>query len=217
MKTTHTEPNHSPKSQGFTIVELLVAMAVFSTILLVLTLSVISIARLYDRGIVQSNTQNTTRNIQNEITQAIQFSPTGATQHIIAPNAGIICAGGTLYAYLLGAELNSSHTEVLRSVNTSSCNPAQYFTYMSSGRELMGQNMRLAAISVGSAGVNLYKVSLRIVYGDNDLVCSPSVAGDCSFNGVGPTQYASDLRCKLTAGSQFCDESNLTSIITTGI
>lgn len=49
------------------------AMLVFSVILTVVTMGVISFSNRYYKGVHASTTQNTTRNIMSTITQAIQF------------------------------------------------------------------------------------------------------------------------------------------------
>jgi prepilin-type N-terminal cleavage/methylation domain-containing protein len=72
------------------------------------------------------------------------------------------------------------------------------------------------ATLVGSAGS--YQVTVRVVYGDDDLLCSPMTAGsNCDDNSqLDPTQIskATDLRCKnIRSGLQFCATSELSTIV----
>ncbi len=82
--------------RGFTIVELMIATLVFSVILTVVTMGVISFSNRYYKGVHASTTQNTTRNIMDTITQAIQFGearvdPSGANN--------FFCAGGSVFMF----------------------------------------------------------------------------------------------------------------------
>lgn len=60
--------------QGFTIVELMIALSVLSVILLMSTIVMINIGGLYDKGVTSANLQNASRNIVADITSGIQFS-----------------------------------------------------------------------------------------------------------------------------------------------
>ena len=61
------------KQNGFTIVELLIASAVFSFVILGASVAIIQISRLYYKGIIVSNTQTSAKAILDSITQAIQY------------------------------------------------------------------------------------------------------------------------------------------------
>src|SRR3974390_2946510 len=102
------------KNNGFTIIELLMAMAVFSLTLMVFTIGIIKITQSYYRGINQANTQTAARNIINSIAQSIQFAgsqpgPTGGTTtgtNLQSPNNQIQgeCVGNQMYSYYLYGE-----------------------------------------------------------------------------------------------------------------
>src|SRR5262249_25193419 len=65
------------RQAGFTIVELMVATLVFSTILIVITYGVLSFTRAYYNGVTNSTTQDTARNIISTISQAVEFNGSG--------------------------------------------------------------------------------------------------------------------------------------------
>lgn len=67
-----------------------------------------------------------------------------------------------------------------------------------SGIEFMSPKMRLSNLSVQSLGDNLFRVQVRVVYGDSDLLNNPG---------------ATNASCKPGAGSQFCSISELTSTV----
>lgn len=61
-------------SEGFTLVELMIATSIFSVILLLLTFGLLGIGQNYYKGRNSVRTQDTARRIMDEISQAIQFS-----------------------------------------------------------------------------------------------------------------------------------------------
>ncbi len=97
---------------GFTIVELLIAMTVFSVMLLVATTGVIQVGRTYYKGITTSKTQEAARGIVNEISQSIQV---GAKNEIKPPAADgpngekAVCVGNVRYTYLINAQIKQPY------------------------------------------------------------------------------------------------------------
>ena len=201
--TKHKTPTNN-NQQGFTIVELMIATAIFSIVLLILTFGVLQITNSYYRGVTESNTQNTARNIINAVSQSIQF---GGDSFASAgtPNAGAVyCIGSQRYSYITGKELednpkNSDQvTHVLVVDNPSGCS-ANNSGLNSGGQELLGQNMRLAAFTVAQVGTSsLYKIDVRVLYGDVDLLTATT----------GPS-----ATCNTGSGSQFCAVSELSTIV----
>src|ERR1700677_3100882 len=91
----------SQNESGFTIIELLIATLVFSTILLIATYGVIQIGRTYTKGYIGSLTQNTTRSIVDQISQAIQLSGPNTVQTGSSGNYMSVCIGSIRYTYIL--------------------------------------------------------------------------------------------------------------------
>jgi prepilin-type N-terminal cleavage/methylation domain-containing protein len=192
---------------GFTIVELLISTVVFSVILLAVTIGIMQITRVYYKGINEANTQDVARGIMDTISQAIQFS--GGTVYATqgsAPGASTsFCIGNEQFSYKLGYQLVESSpgtnqtTKALWQSTTSGCtgNPAA----AASGIELLSPKMRLSNLTVSqvnSGDANLWKVSVRVVYGDDDLLSNPT---------------ATNASCKGSAGQQFCSVSELTTTV----
>lgn len=192
--------------KGFTIVELLIATLVFSVVLLAVTVGIIQITRVYYKGINEANTQDTARGVMDTISQAIQFSgsdvyPTASS----APGASTsFCIGNQQFSYKLGYQLVESSpntnqtTKALWQSTTSGCtgNPAAAPT----GLELLSPKMRLSNLTVSEVNgdPNIWKVSVRVVYGDDDLLNNPT---------------GTDASCKGDAGGQFCSVSELTTTV----
>ncbi len=113
MKNNHT---FYYRSEGFTIIELMVSLVVLSTILLIVTIALMGIGNIYDKGQITSVTQNITTSALNDIVGKIEFS--GNTPNLVGasgqncntPN-GLWCqsyqigssfATGRVYAYCIG-------------------------------------------------------------------------------------------------------------------
>lgn len=201
---------------GFTIIELMIATLVFSVVLLVIAVGVMQFNHAFYAGITQSNTQNTARAILENISQAIQFSGEQITSPI--PGAGSekgFCIGNDRYSYHLGWQLESKsdpakhqaiHAFVMDTPGDCSGLGAQDFSKSLTGSssELLSPHMRVSKLSVKSiTGTSLYSIDVKVVYGDDDLLRSPS--------GGGPT--ASDVVCQNGASDQFCAVSELSTVV----
>lgn len=198
--------------QGFTLVELMIATVVFSVVLLLVTFGVLQVSRNYYKGVTSTKTQQTARAIIDQISQAIQFSG-GTITPTAAPSPGsnqVFCLNSQRYSYVLGRKLTDGTNHVLV-VDTPPCtgsSTAQNLatTSLTAGsKELVAPNMRLAKLSVSSVGTNLWQVTVRVVYGDDDLLISPS--------GASPAYSAPDAGCDINAGSQFCAVSELSTVV----
>lgn len=198
---------------GFTILELLVATIVFSVVLLLVTSGILQIARVYYKGVTEANTQSTARNIIDTVSQAIQFSGGNVTDTVAAPTPNTdyaFCVGDTQFSYRLGWQVEdgynpgvsqSWHGLVKNSIAgcTSSTAPQTLTNQAISGRDLIGKHMRLANLTVNNIGPNQYKVQVRVVYGDDDLLNNPT---------------STNASCKSEhAGTQFCASAELSTIV----
>jgi Tfp pilus assembly protein PilW len=164
-------------------------------ILLIVTVGIIQITRVYYKGLTEAQTQNTARAAMDDITQGIQFS--GGTVSATQASTKSFCIGDQQYSYALGKQLGSQTTKALWKTNTPGCsgNPA----VAASGKEFLSDKMRLSNLTVTSLGANLWKVSLTVAYGDDDLLDNPT---------------STNPNCKgVTAGTQFCSISTLTSTV----
>jgi len=203
---------------GFTIIELMVATLVFSVVLLVIAVGVMQFNHAYYAGINQSNTQNTARAILENVSQAIQFSGEQVTSPIAsAGGENGFCIGNDRYSYHLGWQLvdgtpdvskhQANHAVVMDTPGDCSGLSAQDFSKPLAGgsTELLSPHMRVSKVKVKQVpgSTDLYEIDVRVVYGDDDLLHSPS--------GGGPT--ASDVVCQNGAGDQFCAVSELSTVV----
>lgn len=206
---------------GFTIVELMVATMVFSVIMLVAAGAVVRFTSNFQRGITASTTQNTARSVIDTISQSIQFY--GSSD--IRKEDGAYCIGSTSYRYVLGRQLNTDQKNVLveqqeglpigcggelKGLAASAANPAE--------QELLAPNMRLAKFDITKVTKGVFELTVRIAYGDNDLLCSTNLPGDCNKQDLNETDFSSSevlkgLQCKGQKGSQYCAVSEITTTV----
>lgn len=201
--------------KGFTVIELMISTAVFAVVLVVVTSGILQVSRLYYKGVNQAHTQSVVRTITDIIAQTIQFGggPVIPTSSGAAtPSAPkVLCVGNQRFTYDLGWQVvdsspNSSEHQTFHGLvqdNFSGCSatttqPLNSQTVL--GRELLSPNMRLSKLNVEEVGDNLYKIEVRVIYGDDDLLKTPNDPLSSCINE--------------TAGTQFCTISELSTVVT---
>lgn len=209
----------------------MIATLVFSTILLVITFGVLQFSRAYYRGTTTTNLQNTARSVMDTVSQAIQFSgaeisssPLSTT--INANDTGAFCIGGTQFDFILHSKRTNSGAadHVLYRTPRDSGGACTHKAFdPNTSKDLVDAEMRLVNFDISqfSGGINsLWQVELRLAYGDDDLLCSPSLSssdqGSCSYNQA-PSNFSyivrDDLTCKVANGSEFCAVSDLDTVV----
>lgn len=204
---------------GFTIIELMIATLVFSTVLLLCATGLISIGRMYQSGNTSRATQEVSRNVIDIIKNDFEFSGGSYTAFQFRSGVGdtnAFCIGNNLYAYELNRKIDPDyeigsdkvgHALVL-STGSTDCGLAGSGTpfprtlndvVASGGRELLGTNMRLVVFTtkqspaVGTA--NSLSIKVGVAKGDDDLL-NP------------------DGSCKTGAGREYCGVSVLETYAT---
>ncbi len=198
------------RQHGFTILELMVATAVFSVILLIVAIGAISFTNSYYKGVTSSKTQAVARSIMSNLVQAIQFGQL-VNPNLVSGNYSGICVDNTLYSFVLGQQVTDSlpfgphqaYHGLIESTGNDCSSQAPIVPNSSNPlpgnqRELLGQHMRLGALSVTPAG-SLYTVRVRVIYGDDDLLTS--------------NIWATALCAGNVTGSDFCAVSDLTTTV----
>jgi prepilin-type N-terminal cleavage/methylation domain-containing protein len=181
MMKTHL--SNTRRNKGFTVIELLIATAVFSVVLLVFLSAFLRISELFYKGVNLSNTQETSRNVVQSIADDIQF-------YHDPPTIGYnyFCIGGHRYTYNKGVQYVPGRTFGIVKENVTSCSPPGGSP---SGQELLDPGMQLNNMALSCTG-NQCTVAVNIVFYSNDpSVLAPS-ATDPNAHCTGPdvsTQY----------------------------
>lgn len=186
------------KQSGFTLVELLIATLVFSTIVLIATTGLLYIGRAYYKGIISGKTQEVTRSITKDISNAYQFnSSSGVTTQGPVGFGGLqvsaTCIGNYRFTYTIGvpvrgtndADTNTTQHALWLDVinNGATCAPLDLNNLVpqdantntsaeaiAQRRELLPQNARLAALTFNeSPNRTFLSFTVSVVYGDLDV------------------------------------------------
>lgn len=185
-------------SRGFTLIELMVAISALSTILLIVAVGIIQITKTYYKGITQANTQQTTRAIMDNLTQAVEF---GDYNNISFPAPGngsgfitnAYCVGQDRFTFV--SDVQKIESQPSDAASTATPNPhVKHALWQDSspvgicdasldlgsaspsgvGHELLGDNMRVTALTITQSDPqctgDLWCVTLSVMYGDDDLI-----------------------------------------------
>jgi len=202
--------------KGFTIVELMIALAVFSTILVIGTVVMIQIGNLYTKGVNTANLQDATRSVANDVASSLQFSgqtpsmPPAKTFSGMTVNS--VCIGSTRFSYIIGKKLGQDTDgtpptkHVLWRDTVNSALPCTVLDITQAtppgsvgGYEMVPDNVRLNKFSIVENPPNsgVFTVQVWMSYGDIDLMTINPSTGS--------------VTCKGGAGTQFCAASELTT------
>lgn len=212
------------QESGFTIIELLIATAVFATVLVLITSGIIEVTDTFFKGDNEANTQRVATNALNTISQAIQFSGGVVTQNT---TTDVICVGSEQFSYWPGYELEASPSSSDQSTsalveNSGGCTGNRSAV----GRELLTDNMRLSKITLtcetpalctsSNPGGSLWQVEVRVVYGNEAELFNPASTSPPPIKTVDTLSGAmsSDASCYGAAsGQQFCAASDISTIV----
>jgi prepilin-type N-terminal cleavage/methylation domain-containing protein len=220
----------SKNQKGFTVIELMIATAVFSLVLLICMTSIIEIGRLYYKGLVSARTQDTARQVNDDISGLLRYSSPNINFGTVGSLRSICINNIARYTFWSQAwnaadPLNSKQLETTPTqadqarhalwrddspngactpcdltAATPTCTPST-----AKGNELLGDHMRLTNFYIAQSPTDntLWTVKTWVVYGDKDLI-DPVLQPDTD---------GSHTVCKfnLKAGSSFCANSDLTT------
>lgn len=193
--------------QGFTIVELMIATAVFSTVLLLCAIAIVHIGKMYYKGTIINRTQDISRKVADDVSRSIQFGSTSATPASFVrpgtPSGGVSswCIGDIRYSYTTASSRGTGAGQVPHVLwrergADAACTPLNIFSLTSAqvaaGEEMLGENMRVPTFSVRHISGNLWEVIIVISYGDDAGLFTDSTFSICRG---------------ASAGGQFCAAS----------
>lgn len=230
METTINKLSKN-KSQGFTIVELLIASGVFSTMIIVAGFTIIQIGKLYYKGVTVTKTQTVARTVLDDITRPIQLSnasvsdgPMINTGAFGARPVRSLCVGSTRYTYVLGVQSGIDtpfNGEQIRHAlwqdeleSHSACLTAALPVIEDeapggvNGKDLLGEKMWLEDLTVEQSTIDndLWKINVSVIYGDRDLM-DP-------VDGAGVPTSDSPTGCRgAIAGSQWCSHVTYNTMV----
>jgi len=207
-------------SGGFTIIELTIATAIFSTVLLVGLASFLGIGKIFYKGVTLTQTQDASQAVLDQLSRDVQFAVAVVPSQATGTGAQFLCVGSARYTYNLYQKVNldvhdnTSHFGLLRDVLPGSGGCANPFgpsaVALVKPTELLGNNMRLSKLSVapaknsgGSDILDLWNINLTVAYGNDSSLQSGDTADPiCNAN---------------LNSSQFCSVINLGTSVNRGL
>ena len=197
----HHNFSHNNQS-GFTILELMIATMVFSTILLLCTFGIIQIGNTYYRGGALVRTQNANRKVIDALTSAIQYGGSGIVPtkpvgdslvtipvSTTVADRHVVCIGNLRIRFQATKYVGSASDDWSILVDDQGASNCNADLARGSGKELLGKGMRITELDIKRSTDSNYSIKLAIAYGTNDLIDS------------------STGLCKPGAGNQFCATS----------
>lgn len=194
-----TKLRSGQSQDGFTIAELLLASAVFAVVLLIALSGFLQIGHLFYKGVSTTQTQNINKQIVDDISAGLQTADSINT-HQSYGGWAYACVGNTRYTYSIGRMVDFSQTRnynqpVSATATTGgnfglikdslagsggacatpcndTCAPGQQ-AFSSGKTELLGNKMRLEKFEINNLGPNLYGISVKVAYGDDDTLDNP--------------------------------------------
>ncbi len=219
------------KQDGFTIVELMVATAVFSVVILVCSLAIIHVGRMYYKGMIVNRTQDAARLIADDLTRAIQFGSTSSevtfrkgedfALHGGTPQVRVktLCLGAVRYTFAESSRAQQSNTYTAEKVpyalwrdapgSTVSCSALSIWDPTGNpggtdGKSMLGENMRVTELDAEDHdGDGVWNIKVAVSYGDSDDLFEVDEHGHANYN-----------VCKgVNASGQFCAVSQIETTV----
>lgn len=198
--------NAQSNQNGFTILELMIATTVFSVLLVMVSVVMISIGGLYFKGINQSRVQGSVRAIIDEVSRHLELSKYAPqTGHSIYGGIDVYayCIGDTRYSYVIGHQIGDGVQHVLWrdaiDPNTCPTPPNLVNGNVTDGVELIAPNSRLTMFPGPTVDtISPYDLTVGVAYGETDLLTAPSGPG---------------VRCTNNSSRQFCASAYLDTLV----
>lgn len=179
--------------KGFTIIELMIATAIFSLVMMIIVASIIQVTKMYYRTNTITRSQEIARGVIEEIGESIRFSndaidtsgmiASGPNINVGDSDTGYFCIGSRRYSYAVDRQLKSQNPDsskkerknvlwVDEPENCSGNGPVNFASLdTDNGRELLAENMRILKLDIKPiAGLRTYNIDIVIAYGDEDLL-----------------------------------------------
>lgn len=182
------------KQKGFTLVELMMAMAFFSFILLFITTGFVIVSRAYNKGLTVKLIQDEGRSIVEELTREIRVS---SSDDINVAVDDCISVSGSLY-YLYKPASSTPPYDLYKVQDGSTCD--SYDETVITGERVLADRVSVQfmdASELSSTGV----YSLKIVLSTNDTTLI--------------TASGEGAECTTDNGGQYCDVVTMSTVIST--
>lgn len=120
--------NHAVKQGGFTLIELVLAMAFISALLLAIALTIIQIGTTYNRGMTLKEVNQTARSISDELTRSLASSEAFSlsSKYVSTPTGGRLCIGQHSYLWNFAKSYQDSTRVEYQDTATNDAGPIRF-------------------------------------------------------------------------------------------
>jgi len=163
----------SKKQAGFTVVEFLIAIAIFSTIMILAITVIMSISKLYQKASYTSQLNSTSRNLHQELAVNLTYH----SEYVVLQGTPIkgFCVGNDVYYYQLSSESNI-YPGLYKTQKTSSqiCNQDR----ATGGVNLLPKNGFVTELSINT-DTSMRQINTSFRVGTSDMFEGNNVANNC--------------------------------------
>lgn len=188
------------QQRGFTLVELMIAAAFLGFIVTFATVAFVQINQAYNRGITVKRTQESTRDIIQEIATTIQaadYSDTGTSVVVIDTGTGpnYLCVGNVRYIWMEGVGQPFS---LKKDFSFGVCNDG---SLGGDEADLLNPNLAIQELEVKQLASSIaFQINLIVSVNESDVQF---------LTGSGAA-----AQCNVLNGDQYCDIASLTTVVT---
>lgn len=188
----------SAEQKGFTIIELMLAMAFFTFILIFIVTSLMQVMRTYNRGLSLKSVNQSGRSIGAEVQRAIQASKGDNVNISVANNDWRVCLGD--YSFVWNEDSDSDKNRYsapntgtrlgfvkVRDTSQALCSPTPNDVNKTNSTELLSDNLKLQRVDVTPVAENyLYRVDFIIATAGDNLL---DASGKCRVDSPVDAQF----------------------------
>jgi len=108
--------NHVGNSKGFTLIELMLAMAFISVLLLAIAMTIIQVGTMYNKGMTLKEVNQSARSISDELRRGISASEafTLSSKYVTNPAGGRLCLGQNSYIWNYGKAITQASADLTK-------------------------------------------------------------------------------------------------------
>ena len=156
--------NHVDNKKGFTLIELMLAMAFVSVLLIAITMTVIQIGNIYTRGLTIKEVNQAggalATELQRDINASTPFDITaGGSNYIVSEWGGRLCIGQYSYIWNYGKALNNNDSSHLNIYDSTSSEKIRFIKVLDSGADYCSKASSTKKVIDPSDAVELLSVS----------------------------------------------------------
>jgi|GEM_PF-769102 len=226
-------------SNGFTIIELLVATTIFSIVLIVIVASFLQVGRMFYKGVSVNNTNEAARTLVDDIANDIRLSKSSLYADPTADknlmNVQYFCVGQHRYTFIFktkvqGSDITATNLQakniqagVIQDNTGGNCHQPSDDPPGTNATQILGPDMQLNNLTLtkssSETGVSGVRIHTHIVFygADNTVFDTSDTTMKNTASDPGKAAGASDAFCSGNSlSTQFCAVSDIDTNITLG-